>query len=168
MTALLDMDSRVALPVLTLPEPKGVRPSPADKATSHLGVMAMAVAATLVIVALVMNVGSARDGVAAARTQTASARGETARAQAAADASAAQATADRTAAGAANAALSAKTAQLLDLRAVALRANSCIEGMFPVMNALLYEQWTTVSRLLTNLTTQCAGIGPLLKGTGTT
>lgn len=166
MTALVEVDNLVVLAHPAPPKPKRVLPSPAERATSHLGVMAMAIAATVVIVALLVNVGAARDDAAAARSQTAAAREETARSQAAAHASAAQATADRTAAATANTALSAKTAQLLDLRAVALRANSCIEGMFPIMNALIYEQWTTVSRLLSSLTTMCSGLGPLLKGAG--
>jgi hypothetical protein len=174
MTALLDTDNILGtdnilvLPIPAPSKPKRALASPAEKATSHLGVMAMAVAATIVIVALLMNVGYVRDDLADAHAQTAAARAATATAQAAADASAAQAITDRAGAAAANNALSAKTAQLVDLRAVALRANSCIEAMFPVMNALVYEQWTTASRLLTNLSTLCSGLGPLLKATGGT
>jgi len=133
--------------------------SPAEKVTGSLGVIAMTIAASVVIVALILSVSSARKDTSAARRQTAAAQAETAKAREATSASEARAKD-------ANSALIVKTQQLTDLRSVAVRANSCIEGMFPIMSLLLDESYWAATRSLKSLTPMCSGLGPLLRGTG--
>ncbi len=160
-------DNLYALPL------RPVRPSPAAKVTGHIGVMAMAVAATVVIVALILAVGSSRDDASNARSalgnarsalgtaqaETAAAKGETLKAQAAAASSSTQAQA-------ALAASAAASKQLTDLRAVAVRANACIDGILNIMDAMISSTYASTMRAFDKAGPLCQGLGPLLKGTG--
>lgn len=154
----------VLVPDTLIPDPPV---SPAARVTGRFGVMAIAVAATVVIIALILAVSSSREDASNARAElgtaqaeTTVAKGETVKAQAAAAASSTQAQA-------ALAASAAASKQLTDLRAVALRANGCIDGMFNIMEALISSTHAATMRAFDKAGPLCQGLGPLLRGTAT-
>jgi len=142
-------------------------PSVAEQVTSNIGVIAMAVAATMVIVALIFTVNSTRHSLSTSRHTTAVALSQRNAARAAADASDTQAQAEHAAGLATVSDLSTRTRQLSDLRTVALRANTCIEIGFETDKVLITGTHAQIMNALDVLGTVCSGLGPQLKGTST-